>query len=88
MTDFIRKYNINLRFDTTVLVIYSLAFHIHNMCKKTLTEKKENKNFPRFAFLKFFSTTHCTHFFCTASKSQFFAKVKECNFANATLVCA
>ncbi len=52
MTDCSIKHDTDLHRDTTVQTIDLTAFHRHDICKQILTDKKENINCPRFAFLK------------------------------------
>ena len=58
MTDFLMKLATDLHLDK-FMQLDSTAFHRHDSL--TQTEKKENKNFPRFAFLKISKIRFAAH---------------------------
>lgn len=52
MTNILMKYNTNLHHNTDIQTIDLIAFHRHDRLTQTPIDRKENKAFPRFAFLK------------------------------------
>jgi len=58
MTDFLMKIDIDLQLNTNMRTD-STAFHRHG--NLTQTDKKENKDFPRFAFLKISKIRFAAH---------------------------